>query len=447
MTAATVTKLRTRRPTGKPSWPLILLAGEAKTGKTFAAAQFSGDPRIGRTLWMDLGEGCADEYGSVPGADYEIVEHDGTWIDIVEQAAAVKEVAQAEQDAGNPPVLFVLDSMTAEWAMLTSWTNDRAKRSKNNRKLLAENPDAEIDVSSNYWNDANSRHNRLMNILKTFPGIVVMTSLETEKTQIGPGGRPIENAPKVAKPDAQKRLPADASVWIRLSLTEAPTIVGIRSVKFTIRGGIDKPKPWADFSLGALVFERMGIDAGSAQARNMPALDAHQVAPGEEPEVTVVPDQRQAAKPTALREPTPARAGTPSRPTDARQQEQRAARLDDAQKAAKGVDALLAAANADAAEALVKIAEGSSASGLDVTGLLSDGAKFELHIGGDYDVKAVSLVELAAEVFGYVLENNYSVNTGIAVTEAAAAEQSIGEAEVAPATDAVAAVAAAKAAA
>lgn len=278
-----MTALRTRKPTCKPSWPLILLAGEAKTGKTWAAAEFSGDERIGHTFWMDLGEGCADEYGAVPGARYEIVEHNGTWVDIIDQAAAVKEAAQAELDAGHPPVLFVIDSMTAEWAMLTEWTNGRAKRSKNNRKLLDENPDAEIDISSNYWNDANSRHNRLMNILKTFPGIVVMTSLETEKTQIGPGGRPIENAPKVAKPDAQKRLPADSTVWIRLSLTEAPTIVGIRSVKLTIRGGIDKPKPWVDFSLSSLVFDRLGIESSAVQARNTPALDANQELPEENP--------------------------------------------------------------------------------------------------------------------------------------------------------------------
>ena len=86
--------LRTRKPTGVPSWPLILLAGEAKTGKTYRAAEFTGDENVGRAFWLDLAEGCADEYGLVPGADYEIVDHDGTWIDIVTQVAEVREVAR-----------------------------------------------------------------------------------------------------------------------------------------------------------------------------------------------------------------------------------------------------------------------------------------------------------------------------------------------------------------
>ena len=275
--------LKTRKPTGATSWPLILLAGEAKTGKTYRAAEFSGDERIGRTFWLDLGEGCADEYGAVPGADYEIIEHDGTWIDIIEQVEAVRDVARAELAAGNKPVMLVIDSMTAEWAMLSLWTDTRARRSANNKKLLAENPDAEIDITSNYWNDANSRHNRLMNILKTFPGVVVMTALETEKTQFDAGGRPMRNAPKVARPDAQKRLHADATVWVRLSLDNEPTIVGIRSVKMSIIPGKDKPKTWEDFTLGKLVFDFLEVHK-EAQARNMPALDADQLAPEEDPQ-------------------------------------------------------------------------------------------------------------------------------------------------------------------
>jgi hypothetical protein len=276
--------LKTRKPTGRASWPLILLAGEAKTGKTWAAAEFTGDERVGRCFWIDLGEGCADEYGAVPGADYEIVEHNGTWVDIIEQVEAVRDVARAELEAGNKPVLLVIDSMTAEWAMLTEWTNNRAKRSKSNRALLADDPDAEIDVTSNYWNDANSRHNRLMNILKTFPGIVVLTALETEKTQFGPGGRPLQNAPKVAKPDGQKRLTADVNIWIRLSLTEEPVVVSMRTAKRSIRPGKDKPEPWPDFTLGKLVFEFLGIDAGTAEVRAMPVLNADQVMPDEKPQ-------------------------------------------------------------------------------------------------------------------------------------------------------------------
>ncbi len=283
-----MTALKTRKPTCKPSWPLILLAGEAKTGKTYRSAEFTGDKRVGRSFWLDLGEGTADEYGAVPDASYEIVDHDGTWVDIIAQVGAVKDEAAKDLAAGKSPVVLVIDSMTAEWAMLTEWTNERAKRSKSNRALLDANPDAEIDVTSNYWNDANSRHNRLMNILKTFPGIVILTALETEKTQFGPGGKPMANAPKVAKPDGQKRLSADVNVWVRLSLTEDPVIVGMRyPSKMNIipgkPGKENQPKPYADFTIGKLVFDFLGIESSATEVRNTPVLDADQVLPEENP--------------------------------------------------------------------------------------------------------------------------------------------------------------------
>lgn len=287
-----MTKLKTRKPTGAASWPLILLAGEAKTGKTWSAAEFTGDERVGRCFWLDLGEGCADEYGAVPNADYEIVDHDGTWVDIIGQVEAVRDVAREELAKGNKPVVLAIDSMTAEWAMLSLWTDQRARKSAKNQKALAANPDDEVDITSNYWNDANSRHNRLMNILKTFPGIVIMTALETEKTQFGANGIPLKGAPKVARPDAQKRLPADATVWVRLSLDNEPTIVGMRSVKHSIIPGKDRPKPWRDFSLSKLVFEYLEIGQG-AQARVIPELNPSALSPEEDPQYD---DKLKAAK-------------------------------------------------------------------------------------------------------------------------------------------------------
>jgi hypothetical protein len=119
--------------------------------------------------------------------------------------------------------------------------------------------------------------------LKTFPGIVVMTALETEKTQFDERGRPRANAPKVASPDAQKRLPADANVWVRLSHDAPPTLIGVRSVRHNIKPGEDKPKVWPGFNLGDLVFKYLGIGDTSAQVRDVPVLDADQADPTGEP--------------------------------------------------------------------------------------------------------------------------------------------------------------------
>lgn len=388
--------LRTRRPTCRASWPLILLAGEAKTGKTWSAVEFTGDPRVGRSFMLDLGEGSADEYGAVPGADYEIIDHDGTWVDIIGQVEAVRDVARSELAAGNPPVCLIVDSMTAEWGMLTAWTDARARRSRSNKALLAEDPDAEIDITSNYWNDANSRHNRLMNILKTFPGIVVMTTLETEKTQFGPNGRPIAGAPKVARPDGQKRLTADATVWVRLSLDAAPTIVGIRSLKHNITPGKDHPEPWPDFTLSKLVFEFMGLGGENTQVRDVPVLDADQVAPGEEVEA---PPSGPRAVRTAEKNTELAKAGTAK---------------------------MLAAGMAPEAAELRKRAESDPCGQVDIREFLGEDHREALGI--DPDVASLTLAQLGELVTSYVERHGRSVNTALdapAATPADSAQDAV----------------------
>ena len=71
--------IKTRKPTGKAPWPMLLLAGVQKSGKSYACAAFSASDLIDRTFYIEVGEGSADQYGALPGARYEIVEHDGSW--------------------------------------------------------------------------------------------------------------------------------------------------------------------------------------------------------------------------------------------------------------------------------------------------------------------------------------------------------------------------------
>lgn len=273
------TALKTHRPTGRAPWPLILLTGEPGSGKSWTAAEFSGCERVGQAFWLDLGEGCAEEYGQVPGADYEVIEHDGTWVQIIEQARAVKEVAQQAQEAGEPPVVFVIDSMTSEWAMLSEWTDKRARRQKGNRAKLADDPDAEVDITTNLWNDANSRHNRLMNILKTFPGIAVMICSEKEVTQMDKGGNPTST--KEWKPEGHKFLARDCSVWVRFLREDHPVVVKCRSVHYGIRPGVDKPKKVPNLTFDWLVFDLLKCDPATTRARDMRTLNADQQLPEE----------------------------------------------------------------------------------------------------------------------------------------------------------------------
>src|SRR5215469_16277514 len=119
--------LKTRKPTGAVPWPLLLIEGEEKAGKTWACAEFTASPKVGRCFWIDLGEGAADEYGSIPGADYEVVEHDGSFSDLLRNVKEIHEVAADALAQGGKPVVPIIDTMTNEWELLKDWAADRAK--------------------------------------------------------------------------------------------------------------------------------------------------------------------------------------------------------------------------------------------------------------------------------------------------------------------------------
>lgn len=269
-------KLKTRKPTGKVGWPLILIEGEEKAGKTWDCAVFSGSEHIGTMYWLDIGEGSADEYGAIPGADYEILDHDGSWGDIIGQIEAVYAEAQRAQAAGEKPVVLVVDSMTAIWEMLTSWTADRAARLDSNINKLRRNPDAEIVIPPGYWNPANKRHKHLMQLLKTFPGVVLVTAQGKTVTKIDEDGKPAEDergkAQRDYKVEGQKKLAYDVSVWVRKFRSSPTIVVGARSVHAGIKPGQDDPKEMPGITLEHLIFGVLKVDSKVAHARNMPEL-------------------------------------------------------------------------------------------------------------------------------------------------------------------------------
>lgn len=275
--------LRTRKPTGLPSWPLILVEGAEKSGKSWAAATFTASDRIGRSLWLDIGEGVGDAYGEVPGADYELIVHDGTWYDILDQVQAAHEEAAKALAAGEKPTLLVIDSMTAVWSLLKKWTNERARSSRSGQKKLAEDPNAEIDPTMNLWNDANDRHDQLMGLLMTFPGVVVMTARGKEIAVLDAAGQPVKGK-KDYRVEGQKSLAYASSAWIRMSRDAPPTIIGLWSTRIQHQPGVHDPAPDPDLSLDRLTFDVLGCGE-TTQARALPAR----------PELSVVAEQARAA--------------------------------------------------------------------------------------------------------------------------------------------------------
>lgn len=243
--------IKSRKPTGEVPYPLVLLEGPEKAGKSLIPVVLSRSTRVGMTYWFDLGEGAADEYGALPASKYEVIEHDGSYRDILDQLTAVWNEAKRAHDAGEPPVVVVVDSMSALWTMLVNWTNDRARRSNVGKRKLAEDPDAEIDPTSNLWNDANKRHKRVMDLLMTFPGIAIVTARGKEVAVIGPNGSPIQGRTEW-KVEGQKFLAYDVSAWVRLSRDpRTAELVGARSLRVSVPKGGSLSMPMTKIPAGS----------------------------------------------------------------------------------------------------------------------------------------------------------------------------------------------------
>lgn len=284
--------IKTRRPTGRVPWPLILIEGGEKSGKSWACAQFSTSNRIGQMYWIDLGEGAADEYGAIPGAKYLVVEHNGTWAQIQGAVDAVKAEAARAAAAGEPPVVLVIDSMTAEWDLLKDWASDKARRRheikvrKYNAKPLG--PDDEPKISMDLWNEAGARHRKLMTTLMTFPGIVLLTARGKEVAALDDAGKPIERQ-REYKVEGHKTLGFDVSCWIRLDRSKPGTVIGVRSVHVGIRPGYDDPIELArDWSIEGIVFDTLRCAPAEAHVRDLTPL---QPAEPDEAEPTPVEDR------------------------------------------------------------------------------------------------------------------------------------------------------------
>jgi hypothetical protein len=252
--------IRARKPTGEIGYPLILLAGDAKAGKSLVPVVLSRSQRVGMTYWMDLGEGAADEYAALPGSDYLVLEHDGSYREILEQTIAVWHEANRAFQANEPPVVLTVDSTSAEWTMLVNWTNDRARRSRLGQRILSSDPDAEIDPTSNLWNDANKRHARLMNLWMTFPGICILTARGKEVAVMGDDGQPTRE--KALKPEGQKAISNDVDCWIWMHREpRRAELMGVRSLQVSAGDRLPLVRldnGWDVLDLDTFIFDVLG---------------------------------------------------------------------------------------------------------------------------------------------------------------------------------------------
>lgn len=260
--------IQTRRPTGKAPWPMLLLAGVEKSGKTYAAAKLSASDLIDRTFYIEVGEGSADQYGAIPGVRFEMVEHDGSWAGIL----AACEAAVAEPTNGKPHAI-VLDSASELWALLSDEQASAAvKRGKDT-------------ITMDQWNTAKKRWRKVIDTLRRNTGPVIITA-RLDLVTVVEGGKPKtvdgtrNGAPvKHWKVRAEKDLPFEVDGVIELKEPRRPHIAGIRTVAFNVPAGGFTPKDSENFDLDGFL-RKLNIDGGDRvyiPRREDP--DAYQPAP------------------------------------------------------------------------------------------------------------------------------------------------------------------------
>lgn len=238
----------THRPTGSASYPIVLLAGVQGGGKSWAAAEATGLPYFKRSFWLELGEQMADEYGDVPGADYEIIDHDGSYKQIL---AACKWAARESKTSG--PGVFVLDSATELWSMLSDEQQLAANRRMDvkaaNGRGRSRAEDQEADVTVDLWNKAKDRSNDVMDALRDFNGLVILTARLDDQAVIGAGGQPTGD--RIWKVRTHKEVPYYAQVVMQARAPRQWTMTKVASTKLSMPK--EGYKDWPDFTIEELL--------------------------------------------------------------------------------------------------------------------------------------------------------------------------------------------------
>jgi len=300
-----VTAPRTRRPTGEGGWQRALLTGDESgiVDAAWAAAAFTADDRLVTTYWLELNPGeTGDVFGAAPGADFELLDHDGSWADIVGQVDAAWEVARDVAASGPYPSALVVHGMSAEWMMLSDLADRRARRRTASELIRhgldpapAYSSDVKVEVDADVWTLVGRRHRQLMAKILTWPGPVILIAREKRNAD----GRWVLKA--------QDQLGYDVTAWVRFARGEKPEIVSFLTPERARLNARQRRELRSKFTLSRMLWDWSGCTVGTP----MPVvrvLDADQTMPGEAPPVRAVPEP---ARPRPVPPPPPAAASSP----------------------------------------------------------------------------------------------------------------------------------------
>ncbi|MGI5337643.1 hypothetical protein ACQEVS_09730 [Streptomyces sp. CA-181903] len=260
-----------RKPTGKPNPPMILLTGPEKTGKSFEAARGSGSDLIGMTYWIEIGgtEGTADYYGRVPGANYEIVPHDGSYQDILD---AIRWVNHQPRVDGKPNML-VIDSMTSLWDMLSDeialYARHRAIRKAQRNRTRVPTLDDPVVVDSDLWNRAKDRWGEVLWLLRRHQGPCLLLA-RTEIVVAFENDKPTRERTRKVK--AEKNLPAAVDAIVDLHAVGEAWLTGVRTLHMEIAPG--ETRRLHDFTIDKLLRDLGLPDAAASRSTSELRPDA-----------------------------------------------------------------------------------------------------------------------------------------------------------------------------
>lgn len=252
-----IPEIRTRKPSGLPPWPMVLLAGAEKCGKSYSAAAFSASDLIDRTFFVELGEGYADHYGAIPGARYEIVEHDGTYVGV---GRALRAATLQPRPNGKPHAI-VLDTATELWDLLA----EEAQQIANRRKK--QGPDGEAQITMDLWNAAKKRWRHIVDLLRQYDGPVIITARLEQVAVMDQSGKPTQA--KEWKVRAEKNLPFECDAVVKMPEQGKAILTGVRSLLLRTGTGMEV----TGFSIEKLL-TAMGIKSGQTQERSYTAPKA-----------------------------------------------------------------------------------------------------------------------------------------------------------------------------
>lgn len=231
--------LTTRPPTGLPSWPLVLIAGQHDTGKTYTAIEASASPLVSRTLYVGYGEVDPDEYASIPGVSFEVVRHNGTVPGVL---AVLNEIADLPvPDDGV--ILVIFDSSSRYWDTL----GELVQRAK-----LARGPRAADDNDKDLWDTAKADWQAMLGALRRHRGPSIITA-RFEEAAVYIGGK--LTAEKAWRIRAEKGLAYDVNAVVELPERGSYTLTGVKSGRMKFDGA----RPWPEFTVDAL-WREMALD-------------------------------------------------------------------------------------------------------------------------------------------------------------------------------------------